>query len=815
MTGDEFFRTLVKAMGELLGMRRVFLGELRGTRIRPLAAWRDETGGVPSGLYDMPEYELEGTACADLLGTRLPLRALDLGARFPDRADLVGLAQIGAAVHSGEGDALGVLCALGDQAVVVATHAEIFSLFAERAAAEVERSRAEQEFRARTEARLRYQSALVELARLRTTTLEAALRTVLPVAARTLGVGRASYWALDDDDEGIVCVLHYTAADGRFTQGTRLVSTAYPAYFKALRQWKVIDASDAPNDPRTYEFRTPYYDELRIGAVLDVPVSQAGRLVGVLCFGHLGGPRTWTPEEQDFATPIAASISIALEASARARAEERYALVSQATGEAVWEWDPRTDRVSWNDALRTTFLYDVDLEIKDGFHWWAARLHPDDRARVERAVQDGIATGQTRWSNEYRFARGDGSFAYVLARGVAAFDDEGRLVRMAGSMQDVTARKALEHRVLLADRMASMGTLAAGVAHEINNPLAYVKGNLDYVIEKLSAETTIDPEVVLALEDARVGAVRMREIVRDLKMFSRADFEAKGPVDVEAVVKGSIAMAWNEIRHRAKLVRREGHPPPVLATQARLGQVILNLLVNAAQAIPESATQSNEIRVETGVAADGRVFIEVADTGPGISCEVQRRMFDPFYTTKAIGEGTGLGLAICHSIVTELGGEIVVESESGRGATFRVLLPAAAPVAAVEPRPVAAAHEARRARVLVVDDDPSVAITVKRILGRDHEVVVSSGGGEALARLRADPSFDVVVCDVMMPDVSGMDVYGELERHLPHLTSKVVFMTGGAFTPLARDFLATTSRPCIEKPFDPDDLRRAVAAMLS
>jgi PAS domain S-box-containing protein len=813
VTGDDFFRALVKTIGELLGMRRVFVGELRGARIRPLAAWRDRADGGIGALFEMAEYDLEGTARGDLLTTHVPLSALELGIGFADGAD--GLAHVCAAVRRGDGEVLGVLCALGEQDAVAATQTEIFALFAERAAAEVERARAEVVFRARTEARLRHQSALVELAQLRTTTVESALQIVLPVAGRTLGTERTSYWSLVDHDEAIECEQLYTLSSGESTRGGRLAAITYPSYFKALRACHAIDASDAANDPRTAEFRVGYFDTLGIGALLDVPVWRTGRLVGVLCFEHVGGSRTWSLEEHDFATSVAAAVSVVLEASARTRAEERYRLVSQVTGEAVWEWDLRTDYISWNEALRTVFRHDVDLEMFDGGKWWKALVHPEERARVEAAIHAIIEGNTSAWTDEYRFLRGDGTIAHVLDRGFVTRDEAGRAIRMTGSMQDVTARKALEHRLLLADRMASMGTLAAGVAHEINNPLAYVKGNLDYVIEKLAAETTIDPDVVLALEDARTGSNRVREIVRDLKMFSRADLESRGPVDVESVVKSSIAMASNEIRHRARLVRREGNPPPVLATEARLGQVVLNLLVNAAQAIPEAATESNEIRVETGVAADGRVFIEVADTGPGITREVQRRMFDPFFTTKAIGEGTGLGLAICHSIVTELGGEIAVESEPGRGATFRVLLRPAVPITVVEASPLVAADQPRRARVLVVDDDPNVAVAVKRILGRDHDVVVSSGGGDALARLMVDPSFDVVVCDVMMPEVSGMDVYGELARRMPDLTRKILFMTGGAFTPLAREFLATTPQPCIEKPFEPDELRRTVAAILS
>lgn len=811
VTGEDFFRALVKTLGELLRMQCVFLGELTGERIHPLTAWRDD--GKGGELFEMADYDLAGTPCADLVTEKAALRVLEPAAFYPACVDNGGLAYVGAAVSRRDGEVLGVLCALGDRAVVAETETEIFSVFAERAAAEVERVRAEIDFRARIEARLRHQSALLELAQLRTTAALPALRAILPSAARTLGVERASYWALVDGGEAIDCEQLYVLSRAGFESGGRLEAKTYPSYFAALRTCQTIDAADARNDTRTCEFRVGYFETFGIGAMLDVPVWREGSLVGVLCLEHVGAARVWSLEEQDFASSVAATISVVLEASARARAEERYRLVSKATGEAVWEWEFSTDSIVWNDGLHTVFGH--TLEVDRGGKWWLSHVHPSDRARVAEALQAVIDGDGTAWSDEYRFERGDGTAAHVLDRGFVTRDETGRGVRMTGSMQDVTAKKALEERLLIADRMASMGTLAAGVAHEINNPLSYVKGNLDFVLEKLAHDKNVHPDLLLALEDARVGAMRVREIVRDLKMFSRADVEASGPVDVEPVVASSIAMAWNEIRHRAKLVRRSGAPPPVVATEARLGQVVLNLLVNAAQAIPEGATESNEIRVETGLAADGRVFIEVADTGPGISLDVKRRMFDPFFTTKAIGDGTGLGLAICHSIVTSLGGEIAVESEIGRGAVFRVLLPAAAPAAAVAPEVAAAlARGPRRARVLVVDDDPSVATTVRRILGRDHDVFVSPGGGDALAQLLADPTFDVVVCDVMMPDVSGIDVYGELLRRSPELTRRIVFMTGGAFTPRAREFLATTSQPCIEKPFDPDELRRAVASML-
>ena len=206
-------------------------------------------------------------------------------------------------------------------------------------------------------------------------------------------------------------------------------------------------------------------------------------------------------------------------------------------------------------------------------------------------------------------------------------------------------------------------------------------------------------------------------------------------------------------------------------------------------------------------------MIEIQDTGSGIPPEVLNRIFDPFFTTKDIGDGTGLGLSICHAIVTELGGEITVQSEPGRGATLRVLLAPATPVAAVRAAPAAFPAAARSTRVMVIDDDVSVGATVKRVFARDHDVEVCVGGAEALARLALDQGFDAIICDVMMPDVSGMDVYGTLAATAPALARRMIFISGGAFTPRAREFFATTSQPCIEKPFDREELRRAVAAM--
>jgi signal transduction histidine kinase len=258
-------------------------------------------------------------------------------------------------------------------------------------------------------------------------------------------------------------------------------------------------------------------------------------------------------------------------------------------------------------------------------------------------------------------------------------------------VQDVTEVRHMEARLRVADRMASMGTVAAGVAHEINNPLAFVVGNLEFIansLRELPAEATA--EIRESLEDARHGTERVRRIVRDLKVFSRPDDEGLGPVDVRRLLDSSISFAANEIRHRARLVREYAEVPEVHGNSGRLGQVFVNLLVNAAQAIPEGAADLHRIRVVIRPDGARRVAVEVHDTGGGIPEAIRDRIFEPFFTTRPVGMGTGLGLAICHGIITEMGGQISVDSAVGQGTVVRVSLPTSAarsvPAAAVGSR---------------------------------------------------------------------------------------------------------------------------------
>jgi signal transduction histidine kinase len=400
-----------------------------------------------------------------------------------------------------------------------------------------------------------------------------------------------------------------------------------------------------------------------------------------------------------------------------------------------------------------------------------------------------------------------------------------------------TQRK-MSVQLAIAERMAAAGMLAAGVAHEINNPLAVVMANLEFVTELLAPvardvralevrcrERDFDPglarglgrqlhEIDDPLRDAREAVERIRLIVRDVKLFSRPHDDERGVVDVRCVIESSIRMAWNELRHRAQLVKEYGDVSMVDSNEARLGQVFLNLLVNAAQAMPEGQASDNEIRVTTKMVDCDHVAIEVRDTGSGISKENLACIFDPFFTTKPVGVGTGLGLALCQRMITDLGGEIAVESEVGKGALFRVTLP----VAKSQVRPSTPSREppqaSRWARVCVVDDEAAIGRALERGLEMHHEVLVLTSGKEVVACIASGERFDVILSDLMMPDMTGMDLYEELSRIAPDQAQRMVFFTGGAFTDRAREFLKGVPNPCIEKPFVMADVLGVIASVL-
>ncbi len=407
----------------------------------------------------------------------------------------------------------------------------------------------------------------------------------------------------------------------------------------------------------------------------------------------------------------------------------------------------------------------------------------------------------------------------------------------------------LQAKLAQSDRLMNMGMLAASVAHEINNPLSFVLFNVETLADDLpkmasslrkchaALENAVGAagmarmlgeesrelgpsfvdDAVARLKEAQVGTERIRRITRGLSTFSRGDGEAPVSVDVHVSLEHALTLAMNEIKHRAKVVKDLRPVSPVLASEGKLAQVLLNLLVNAAHAIEEGGPETNEIRVRTSEDR-GSVVVEVEDTGKGIAPEYRRQVFEPFFTTKGVGLGSGLGLWICRNIITELEGELDFESTPGKGTRFFIRLPALramkASLAAAPAQGGAPAVTVARGRVLVVDDEPGVRSLLARILAPEHDVVMAGSGVDARRLLADSGPFDAVVCDLMMPEVSGMDVHAWLRERDPALAARFVFITGGVFTTGAASYLEQVDNPRLEKPFNRTTLREVVGALV-
>lgn len=408
-----------------------------------------------------------------------------------------------------------------------------------------------------------------------------------------------------------------------------------------------------------------------------------------------------------------------------------------------------------------------------------------------------------------------------IAESAAPIYDRDHALGAVMVFRDVSEERKLRIQLERADRLASLGTMAAGVAHEVNNPLAIIVANLGFARESLArlapkeGEAAVINETLEALEEATQAAGRIRGIVTDLRVFTRSSAERGRFTDLDKAIDAAIQIAAEDLLKCAGVKKEVPRLPPIDAPETRVVQIFTNLLLNAAHAIAPGDAASNEVRIRATEKGVGWVEIEISDTGSGIEPAQLKRIFDPFFTTKAPGGGIGLGLSVCHGIARSLGGDIEVESVVGRGTTFRVTLPSSvAPV--VEPEPDledTGPLDRSRGRILVIDDEPLIRRAISRALA-DHDLVVPQSASDALELLKQGARYDLILCDLIMPDVTGIELFEWLLAKDPLQAKKVMFISGGSLSRTSADFLASVPNRLIEKPFTPVELRRIVSDLL-
>ena len=525
---------------------------------------------------------------------------------------------------------------------------------------------------------------------------------------------------------------------------------------------------------------------------------------------------------------------------ALARSQAQLAEAQQIAHIGSWEFDPATQRMVWSDEEFRIFGVDPQT-FEPSLESASKMVHPDDLPGMLRISQQSLAAGKG-YAQEFRIHRPDGATRVLFSRVQLAPAADGEPARLIGTHEDITERKQLQEQLLLSSRLASVGELAAGICHEVNNPLAYVISNVDLALDELprlqarletlqtavSAMGSTDarlwgdaaPAEIArglgglrdSLREAREGAGRVSGVMRDLQTFSRAGDQVRGPVPMRRLVEASINLAWNEIRHRARLVKDFAEAPPVEANESRLGQAFLTVLLHLARSMREGNADENELRIRIGQSEQGQVLVAFHATSGELTPEQLGKLFAPSLGGGAAVAGTGLGIA--RTLVEELGGTLTASAEAG-GILLQVSLPSALPVRAPSARQAPAKPPRRRGRVLVIDDEPLILKTLGRVLDKDHDVVLLENAAEALELLRGGARFDVVVCDLMMPEVTGMDLYDALAAEQPATAARMVFVTGGVFSGRAREFLDRISNRRLEKPFDLRLLRAIVLELVA
>jgi two-component system cell cycle sensor histidine kinase/response regulator CckA len=497
--------------------------------------------------------------------------------------------------------------------------------------------------------------------------------------------------------------------------------------------------------------------------------------------------------------------------------EERLSCVLMATNDAVYDLNLLTDKIWWNQGLELLFGYD-SRKVATDLKWWECAVHPEDRVPVIRSLVRALASSVNSWSEEYRFLCADGAYANVYDRGYILRDENGKAVRLVGAMMDITEKRRMEEEIFRAQRMDTLGSIAGGVAHDLNNMLTPILASTEML-----AESAGGGESKTLVDIIKSSALRGTELVRQILLFARGEGDLKVAIDLREFGTDLARLLKASMPKNIRLeLQVAPGTPAVHANRTQLHQVLLNLCVNARDAMPKGG----QIRITIGAEEQGKagerwVVVRVTDTGTGIEAENLSRIFSPFYSTKKasmgganIGAGTGLGLTTVRSIVDGHGGHVTVESTPGKGTTFSVYLPAAMSAVEEVQRNGVAKVEIRGngEAVLVVENEVSMAQLIRTALETHHYEVVAAADAEDAARIvqREGRRFKVAIVGSEIGGMSGLALIQMMKRQYAGLSTIYVEAEKGEVAGTWRNVDRVLKRP-----FSARSLLEAVAQVLS
>ncbi|WP_280154825.1 PAS domain-containing protein [Piscinibacter sp. XHJ-5] len=510
------------------------------------------------------------------------------------------------------------------------------------------------------------------------------------------------------------------------------------------------------------------------------------------------------------------------------RSEERYQLAVEGSNEGLWDWDLASDMLFLSPRAQQLVSAEAGEPWRPRREWMAlTAYHPDDVARLRRALADHLHGATPHFSIEFRLQHHSGQWRWYRQRGIALRDKEGRPYRMAGSMEDISVRKdaeaereRLEQQLRQAQKLEAIGTLAGGIAHDFNNILSAILGYGE-LVQKDAAEGT---PLRRHIDASMSAAMRAKSLVERILAFSRSGMSERVPVQVQSVVQEALDGVAAALPHGVRLVRHlHADEAGVLGDATQIHQVVMNLCANAVHAMRSDGTLTVAVddvtldaprAVATSELPAGRyVRLTVTDTGSGIAPAVLERIWDPFFTTKEVGVGTGLGLSLVHGITTDLGGGIAVRSELGHGSEFAVYLPWHSHVAATS----AVVEDITRGEgetVLLVDDEEALVRLGEEMLAElGYEPVGFASSVAALEAFRAEPDrFDAVLSDESMPAMNGSELAVEIHRLRPD--APIVLMSGYVSPSLVACARDAGVSEVIAKPLRSGDIARSLSAAL-